>query len=331
MHLIVHRVVQRGRRYPKRMHEVNCDTLEEVFRELDPRPRMVDGHRVLGEWLYRGVSNAEYELVPTALRRDQVARLASQADELPAESQVMQKDQIRREALVAQRFWVKADRMGLQLPEGDGHLRTCLETRRAAKAYSEGREEPWPPKQMLPLLAIMQHYGLSTRLLDWSRDPFVGLFFATGYPYMEFRDRVIGKSDVNLSMEMSAWRNGKFAVYVLDASLLDEVQSERPPAEQLLRIVTAPAAGNPNLLAQRGAFTVMREVRTIEPLAVDRRPFEQLAEEVYPELAEKRPPWIRKVVASRDLVEDVILNLRAMGYNFSGLFPGFDGVAKGIR
>lgn len=39
--------------------------------------------------------------------------------------------------------------------------------------------EKWLPENFLELAALAQHYGLSTRLIDWSKDIYTSLYFAS--------------------------------------------------------------------------------------------------------------------------------------------------------
>lgn len=65
------------------------------------------------------------------------------------------------------------------------------------KYVESGESNPWK------VYALMQHHGLPTRLLDWSRSPFVALYFA-------------------LTQETSSTNSSRKGVWVLDPHLMNE-------------------------------------------------------------------------------------------------------------
>ena len=94
-----------------------------------------------GNWIYRGEASMSWILRPKAGR-----------------------DEFHREL----------DRVNdLDYPQLGDDLRFFERWRHDAIAYDRKL-----PKNTLECLAYAQHYGLATRLLDWSRNPLVALFFA---------------------------------------------------------------------------------------------------------------------------------------------------------
>src|SRR5713101_4447882 len=101
-----------------------------------------------GAWIYRGQTDTSWELKPKAGREDYFnwmleGEMAPASDGAPPS---------KRPKIDLERFWA---------------------WRALAVAY-DGKL----PENEFECLAYAQHYGLATRLLDWTTNPLVALYFA---------------------------------------------------------------------------------------------------------------------------------------------------------
>ncbi|MDI6617502.1 MAG: FRG domain-containing protein [Clostridiales bacterium] len=119
-------------------------------------------------------------------------------------------------------------------------------------------------------LFLMQHYGVPTRLMDWSRDAFVALFFSIDQlPSSVGNDAAVWVlSPVKLNEAFSFYSFVKPG-YIPN---IDEkpVNTLFGPNANILK-TKKPAAivgpiNNPRILAQRGVFTVFPHTKKIVPL-----------------------------------------------------------------
>lgn len=93
--------------------------------------------------------------------------------------------------------------------------------------------------------------------------------------------------------------------------------------EERIVVVTAPRAGNSNLHAQEGVFTLYRRGRMVPAEPVDRKPLNVVfAEKSSQQLLHFRLPISQAPVLLRLLAKE--------GASVVTLFPGFGGVVSGL-
>ena len=87
-------------------------------------------------------------------------------------------------------FMYKIDQNGLSLPGDSVQWRQILQERYedfqkilAINTAANPIIPEWPIDAFIPLMALAQHYGLPTRLLDWSTNPLKAAFFAVNETY----------------------------------------------------------------------------------------------------------------------------------------------------
>jgi FRG domain len=141
-----------------------------------------------------------------------------------------------REKVALATFFHNLDDIGYSIPGDSPALRE------AVVAVSQS----WPDDELFPFLAFAQHYGIPTRLLDWSQSARTAAYFAA-----------IDALNCNVL-------DGNIVVWALSRVFIELNHLDPPEVE--VRIVRAARASNPNLHAQQGLFTLCRRNDRLLPL-----------------------------------------------------------------
>jgi hypothetical protein len=177
-----------------------------------------------------------------------------------------------------------------------------------------------PPQNEWGYLFIMQHYGVPTRLLDWSENVFLGLYFAlTVSATKGFR------TDAALwILDPAGWNAGILpgmdppgAALNADDSDLRNFAPGREVNQMSSDILAMYARyNNPRITAQRGVFTVFGREKAPMEEVFETKGLEESA--------------LKKVVLPRGALRAMYADLRVIGFRESMIYPDLTGLAREI-
>lgn len=171
------------------------------------------------------------------------------------------------------------------------------------------------------LLFLMQHYGMPTRLLDWTENPLIALFFALS----SARQNNQGGYDHDVAvwiLSPTKWNRCVFSHNSYQGGAMspsESMVSSYAPTKDFQYMHEHPVAllgihNSPRIVAQRGSFCLFGKSLNPMETIYENGTFEQ--------------DTLKKLIIPKENIGEILTKLIWMGITDSVIYPDLEGLAK---
>jgi hypothetical protein len=308
-----------------RVFSAMVDTADEFMRELSSLGERFGTGYFPGGWLYRGHANARWPLLPTTLRPDVKLRLGEWVPGVRGTNL----EQIAAETRLIVEFFRVADLNGLTLPEDSQRFR-CHSgvAARPERGVGVRRRSAIRQDAVASGRPAVAHCARTTSRpahaaprLDDER---VHRGLLCGHSRVDLGDGTVART--------TRRRHALVRLGACAGSARGQPDCGAERQRHASRMVTAPAAGNVNLRAQKALFLVDRRPGLDLDGEVDRRPWNEALVDMFPlSDASSDDPVLTQVGLPIEEAPRLLRLLAFQGVDAATVFPGFDGVVKALE
>ncbi len=240
--------------------------------------------------VYRGQGNSEWKLIPSVLRESPpflMHRIEPEAHEL-----------VFNEILLISSFVKNCDRVGIAIPGDSQNLRNAhLDLNKQDRFLKN--PPSWPNPELLDVMAMAQHHGVPTRLLDWTRLAYTAYYFATSSCMANHKN----------------WnKDSKLAIWALNTESL----SLHPN----ITLHVSAGSVSPHLAAQYGLFTVHPN-NGKRGEVISTKSLDELANDSI------HPIFFKYTLPVSEVFQAARLLYKA-GFSAADIYPSADGAGKAV-
>lgn len=207
--------------------EINFTVADKLLDYLSPSQLLKNG--IHSYHYFRGQEDDSWGLLPSALRNKTLKEIIFKKPQTPLVTLITFERNI---LLIFAKF---CDRAGIPIPNDSTSFRKKYLSSLSQEADIYIKDpELWPSPELYEIMAMAQHHGVPTRLLDWSKSPYVAAYFAASGALKNYA--TVG------------WEKQKLAIWFMCNNIIESSPS--------LRYINTPGSVSKHLPAQRGCFSI---------------------------------------------------------------------------
>lgn len=297
------------------VEEIRFKNFEDFYQVMGPEGSLFSK---LKGFIFRGQSDYSYKLCPSILRYNhdgpfkisELSCMAKMKRDACIRAADFELENVFLEYSLLLHFYKIANYSGLHVPCINNFIFSANTSFLMHKMKEGGFT--WIHKDIVELAALAQHYGIPTRLLDWSFDIYVALYFAVQGACRHIDE---GKGEGRY-----------FELWAINHREFDKIDGIP------LKFIIPSYSNNENLCAQKGILSYFEkrldEIVQFEgtkriPINRDTRPLDELLEE-YKDIFTKK--MLYRIIFPYTCAKSAFYFLNKLGYHASKIFPGYKGV-----
>ncbi|OZO00939.1 FRG domain-containing protein [Pseudomonas sp. IB20] len=272
--------------------EIHTESLNEFWETISPIGGIIEKMK---RPIFRGQGDARWSLTPSVLREDINSKYKHEGGTYTQVDQI-----IMFEYILLLDFLHFSDEMGFAIPNDSAEFRKHMDFDAFTNRYGiDGAG--WPSEEYFSFIALAQHHGIPTRLLDWTKNPFVAAYFSASQA-------------LNLNPLPES-----LAVWLIDSETIKQTDGR-------LEYVALPGSTSNNLAAQKGVFLIHRQQYGMSRNSSFSS--EELKNTVNNIFKDSTSSTAYKITLPAKLAGNLLFRLNKFGVSAATLFPGFDGAAR---